>query len=150
MIAIKRNISQPDAIAIIRGGMEAPQLNGEVTFIRYRDCVKVCVNITGLPYSDSGFFGFHIHDGANCVGKGFENTGSHYNPAGKSHPKHSGDLPPLIKCNGGAFMTVTTDRFHINEIIGKTVVIHSMPDDFITQPAGNAGTKIGCGVIKQI
>ncbi len=47
-------------------------------------------------------------------------------------------------------MTVMTDRFHIKEIIGKTVVIHSMPDDFTTQPAGNAGTKIGCGVIRQI
>ncbi len=150
MIVIKRNLCRPNAVAIVRGGIDAPQLYGEVAFFQHRGCVRVCVNITGLPYSDSGFFGFHIHDGASCNGKGFENTGSHYNPTGKAHPKHSGDLPPLLKCNGGAYMTVMTDRFHIKEIIGKTVVIHSMPDDFTTQPAGNAGTKIGCGVIRQI
>jgi len=88
--------------------------------------------------------------GNSCKGEGFPETGSHYNPAGNPHPRHSGDLPPLIKCNGGAHMSVTTDRFTVKEIIGKTVVIHSMPDDFTTQPAGNAGTKIGCGVIQQV
>jgi len=43
-----------------------------------------------------------------------------------------------------------TDSFTVKEIIGKTVVIHSMPDDFTTQPSGNAGSKIGCGVIQQV
>ena len=63
------------------------------------------------------------------------------------HPKHAGDLPPLLVCRGNAYLSVKTDRFTVNEIIGRTVVIHSDPDDFHSLPAGNAGMKIGCGVI---
>ncbi|MBQ4561551.1 MAG: superoxide dismutase family protein [Clostridia bacterium] len=130
--------------------MDAPGLMGEVRFFQNRDSVTVSVNISGLTYSESGFFGFHIHEGISCTGKGFPNTGNHYDPTGNSHPRHKGDLPPLLKCNGGAYTTVLTDRFRVADIIGKTVVIHSMPDDFTTQPAGNAGTKIACGVIRRV
>ena len=65
------------------------------------------------------------------------------------HPKHAGDLPPLMGCQGNAYLAVKTDRFIVHDIIGKTVVIHSDPDDFHTQPAGNAGKKIACGVIRK-
>ena len=150
MIAIKRQITYPDAVAVIRGGMEAPNLNGEVRFYQNRDSVTVIADITGIPYSENGFFGFHIHEGISCSGENFADTGSHYNPSGNPHPRHKGDLPPLLKCNGGAYMTVLTDRFRVADIIGKSVVIHSMPDDFTTQPAGNAGTKIACGVIRRV
>ena len=74
-------------------------------------------------------------------------TGSHYNPKGQAHPKHAGDLLPLLECQENAYLSVKTDQFSVNEIIGRTVVIHSDPDDFHTQLAGNAGMKIGCGVI---
>ncbi|MBQ4317365.1 MAG: superoxide dismutase family protein, partial [Clostridia bacterium] len=107
-------------------------------------------DISGLPNTSSGFFGFHIHEGNNCLGNKFENTGNHYNPNRLPHPLHAGDMPPLISCNGNAFLAFFTDRFSIDEIIGKTVVIHSNPDDFTTQPSGNAGTKIACGVIKAL
>jgi len=147
---LKKRSTYPHAIAVIRGGSDAPNLFGEVKFFQNRNCVTLSVNIAGLPYSESGFFGFHIHEGHSCTGDGFADTGSHYNPSGAEHPRHSGDLPPLIECNGGAYMSVMTDRFRINDIIGKTIVIHSIPDDFTTQPAGNAGTKIACGVIRQI
>ena len=130
--------------------MDAPELQGEVLFYQNRSSVTVRINIEGLPYSKGGFFGFHIHDGVSCSGDKFSDTGSHYNPKGRPHPSHGGDLPPLLKCNGGAYMTVMTDRFTVNEIIGKTVVIHSMPDDFTTQPSGNSGTKIACGVIRKV
>jgi len=53
----------------------------------------------------------------------------------------------LMCCRGNAYLAVKTDRFTVHDIIGKTVVIHSNPDDFHTQPAGNAGKKIACGVI---
>ncbi len=147
---MKNNIPYPNAIATIRRGQNTPGLFGEVKFYQTGDCVIVSANISGLPDSRSGFFGFHIHEGYSCDGEGFPDTGSHYNPANVPHPKHSGDLPPLMKCGGGAHMSVMTDRFTVKEIIGKTVVIHSMPDDFTTQPAGNAGTKIACGVIQQV
>ena len=150
MIKIKRYIPYRNAIAKIHGGQIAPYLFGEVKFYQSKDYVIIYANISDLPDSESGFFGFHIHEGGSCTGEDFSDTGKHYNPANAPHPKHSGDLPPLLKCNGGAYMSVKTDRFTVNEIIGKTVVIHSMPDDFTTQPAGNAGTKIGCGVIQQM
>ena len=137
----------PDAVAEIRGGMEAPQLSGCVQFYQETGCVLLVARLAGLPESDIGFFGFHIHQGESCSGINFSETGSHYNPMNQMHPKHAGDLPPLLACQGSAYLSVKTDRFSVNEIIGRTVVIHSDPDDFHSQPAGNAGKKIACGVI---
>ena len=138
----------PDAVAQIQGGMEVPQLSGCIRFYQQKDCVLIVAEISGLPReSETGFFGFHIHQGENCSGTDFSGTGSHYNPVDQVHPKHAGDLPPLMGCRGNAYLSVKTDRFTVHDIIGKTVVIHSDPDDFHTQPAGNAGKKIACGVI---
>ena len=140
----------PDAVARITGGAEAPQLSGRVEFYQENGCVLVAARISGLPKeSETGFFGFHIHQGRNCSGAGFSGTGSHYNPAERVHPAHAGDLPPLLECRGRAYLSFRTDRFSVNDIIGRTVVIHSDPDDFHTQPAGNAGKKIACGVIRK-
>ncbi len=118
-------------------------------FFQRHDGTMVEVEITGLPRSETGFFAFHIHEGDSCAGDGFPDTGSHWNPGSASHPNHAGDLPPLLADHGKAYMKVLTNRFHVGEIIGKTVVIHGDPDDFCTQPSGNAGTKIGCGVIRK-
>ena len=140
----------PDAVAEIRGGVEAPQLTGCVEFYQESGCVLIVARISGLPReSKTGFFGFHIHEGESCSGVDFSGTGSHYNPADQPHPKHAGDLPPLLACQGNVYMSVKTDRFSVNEIIGRTVVILSDSDDFHSQPAGNAGKKIACGVIRK-
>ena len=138
----------PDAVAKIRGGVEVPKLSGCIRFYQQKGCVLIVAEIFGLPReNETGFFGFHIHQGESCSGTDFSETGSHYNPVDQVHPKHAGDLPPLMCCRGNAYLTVKTDRFTVHDIIGKTVVIHSDPDDFHTQPAGNAGRKIACGVI---
>ena len=138
----------PDAVAQIRGGVEVPKLSGCIRFYQQKGCVLIVVEIFRLPReNETGFFGFHIHQGESCSGTDFSETGSHYNPADQVHPKHAGDLPPLMCCRGNAYLAVKTDRFTVHDIIGKTVVIHSNPDDFHTQPAGNAGKKIACGVI---
>ena len=138
----------PDAVAQIQGGMEIPQLFGCVQFYQENGCVLIVASIFGLPkVSETGFFGFHIHQGESCSVTDFFETGSHYNPTRQAHPKHAGDLPPLLACHGNAYLSVKTDRFSVNEIIGRTVVIHSDADDFHSQPAGNAGKKIACGVI---
>ncbi len=117
--------------------------------------VIVSVTAYGLPHKDSrcggNFFGFHIHEGGSCEsssGEPFAGTLGHYNPHGCTHPYHSGDMPPLLNAGGYASMSFLTDRFTVGEIIGKTVVIHSGPDDYTTQPAGNSGMKIACGVIR--
>ena len=143
-----RNVSRPSAVAFVRGGADAPNINGQVRFYQEPGSVLVAADIAGLPQnSETGFFGFHIHEGNSCMGTGFPQTGSHYNPHQADHPRHAGDLPPLMMQQGNAHLEVRTDRFHVRDIIGRTVVIHSHPDDFHTQPAGNAGTKIACGVI---
>ena len=140
----------PDAVARIIGGIEAPQLSGCVKFYQENGSVLIVAKIFGLPTkSGTGFFGFHVHQGNACTGADFSGTGSHYNPVERAHPEHAGDLPPLLRCNGSAYLSVRTDRFSVKEIIGRTVVIHSNPDDFHTKPAGNAGKKIACGVIRK-
>lgn len=142
---------RPYAAAQIRGGTEAPQLSGCVQFYQENGCVLIVAKISGLPKErETVFFGFHIHQGDNCSGTDFSGTGSHYNPSDQAHPKHAGDLPPLLACQGNAYLSVRTDRFSVADIIGRTVVIHSDPDDFHSQPAGNAGKKIACGVICKV
>lgn len=141
---------QPDAIAYIRGGEKHLRLWGEVRFYQKPASVLVEVMVTGLPGdSETGFFALHIHAGGSCGGKDFADTGSHYNPEGVPHPRHAGDLPPLLQCGGGAYLAVDTDRFRVRDVIGRTVVIHQGRDDFTSQPAGDAGTKIACGVIRR-
>ncbi len=142
--------NNPDAVARIVGGKEAPQLSGCVQFYQESGCVLIEAKISSLPkVSETGFFGLHIHQGRDCSGVGFQGTKGHYNPLGRGHPEHAGDLPPLLWCQGNAYLAVKTDRFSVNGIIGRTVVIHSDSDDFHTQPAGNAGKKIACGVIQR-
>ena len=144
---MKQLFIHPCATAKIRGSDAYPKLRGEVRFYKWGDCVLVEASVQGLPVNKTGFFGFHIHSGENCSGDNFADTGSHYNPDKMPHPSHSGDLPPLLSCHGSAYLAVMTGRFSIADIIGRTVVIHNNADDFTTQPAGNAGTKIACGVI---
>lgn len=80
----------------------------------------------------------------------FPNTGNHYNPGNVPHPEHAGDLLPLLSNNGYAWMSFYTARVNVEDIIGRSVVIHSMRDDFTTQPSGNSGDKIGCGMIERM
>lgn len=147
---MKRKCVVPNAVANIRGSNTYPTLGGQVRFYQLQHCVWVEANVHGLPVNDTGFFGFHIHSGDTCAGEDFPNTGGHYNPTEASHPSHAGDLPPLMSCRGSAYMTVETGRFNVTDIIGRTVIIHDSADDFYTQPAGNTGMKIGCGVIRKV
>ncbi len=138
----------PKAIARIRGGRKQPQITGTVRFFQSVDGVIVEAEICGLPETGTGFFAFHIHEGGSCTGEDFPNTGGHLNPKEEIHPNHAGDLPPLLGNHGKAYLKVLTDRFRIEQIIGRTVILHDAPDDFHTQPSGNAGAKIACGVIQ--
>lgn len=138
------------AVAYLKGGPDFPELSGKVRFHQERGRVLVIADVSGLPQGDgSGFFAFHIHEGDGCTGENFSSTKGHYNPSDAQHPEHAGDLPPLMRCQGGAYLAVRTDRFCVRDIIGRTVVIHSGSDDFHSQPSGNAGSKIACGVIRE-
>lgn len=147
---MKKCNQKPNARAILKGSGRFPHLRGEVLFYQEQCGVLISVSIFGLPQNASGFYGFHIHEGVSCDGKTFPDTGGHYNPKAQPHPSHAGDLPPLLSCSGNAWMEVKTDRLSVRDIIGRTVIIHSNADDFRTQPSGNAGEKIACGVIQAV
>ena len=127
-----------NAIACIRG-------DGIRGIVRFRPrCQGVLITAEIFGLSD-GFHGFHIHEGADCGGKDFSNTGVHFGTG--DHPDHAGDLPPLLSGNGRACLSVLTNRLQMEDILGRTVVIHNLSDDFRTQPAGDSGKKIACGRI---
>ena len=145
---------RPQAMAWVTGNAANPQLSGLVKFYQtFYDGVLVEAEFFGLPKIEKAkagsFYAMHIHQFGDCSGD-FSKTGEHYNPENNLHPSHAGDLLPLFGNQGYAWSAFYDKRFTINEIIGKSVIIHSDPDDFTTQPSGNAGTKIGCGEIRRI
>lgn len=143
-----------NAEAHVSGSGKYPALKGIVRFYQTCGGVLVRAEITGLPVGKAckdRIFAFHIHEGTQCAGNDkdpFADAKGHYNPQNCPHPYHAGDMPPLFGVNGSALSVFLTGRFTVREILGKAVIIHAMPDDFTTQPSGNAGEKIACGIIK--
>lgn len=141
--------SVPQAVAFLTGSDGYPSITGEVRFYRTRAGVVVYAQFEGLP--EGRIFGFHIHEGTVCSGNEtdpFADARSHYNPGNHPHPSHAGDLPPLFSCHGLALSLFLTDRFTVDEVMGKAMILHDRPDDFTTQPSGNSGAKIACGIIR--
>ncbi len=143
---------EPAAVAELSGGTEYPDINGVVKFYSspYSGLI-IEAEVSGLPVLTHGmpvFFAFHIHENGDCTDD-FANTGGHYNPEGQMHPAHMGDMPPLMSGDGYAWMCFYDSSLSASRILGRSVVIHARADDFTTQPAGNAGAKIACGVIEE-
>lgn len=145
---------KPDAQATIIGSYEYPSVYGMAMFYQMPLGILVVVEAKGLPFNREicaqAVYGVHIHDGTSCTGTKedpFADAKKHYNPFNCDHPHHAGDLPPLFGNDGYAWNSCFTNRFYLRDIIGKTIIIHKDPDDFTTQPAGNSGQKIACGVI---
>ncbi len=146
--------NRPRAYAQIQGGSGESQIQGVVYIYSVpTGGVLIEAEIFGLPNADrSGvpaFYAFHIHENGDCSDD-FAKTGAHYNPQNMSHPMHAGDMPPLISGDGYAWLAFYDQGLELYEIVGRTVLIHRNADDFYTQPSGNAGEKIACGVIQAI
>lgn len=148
---------EPLAYAYISGSRDYPGINGTASFYPIMEGTLAAITVNGLPFYDTQcfqyIFGLHIHEGRLCRGDEedpFSAAGEHFNPDHCPHPYHAGDLPPLLgNKNGDALQVFYTDRFRPEEIFDRTIIIHLMPDDFHTQPSGNAGVKIACGEIKR-
>ena len=145
----------PAAYAVIRGSETFETIQGNVYFYEVYNGTILVGEIFGIPdeveKESGGFLGFHIHEGGSCTGspeEAFAFAGGHLNPEKEPHPKHQGDLPPLLSHRGIAWMEVYTGRFYPEDVIGKTIIIHDCPDDFRTQPSGGSGRKIACGEIE--
>lgn len=146
----------PSAYCRISGNREYRHLTGLVYFYETKEGILVKANIKGLPVPrrircNQPIFGFHIHEGQSCTGtieEPFKDALGHFNPFHCPHPYHAGDLPPLFATQqGNAMMSVVLDRFNLNDVIARTMIIHANADDFTTQPSGNSGPMIACGRI---
>ena len=130
---------------------------GTVQFAQTGDVVKVSGTISGLkPGAEHGF---HIHEKGDCSSGDGMSTGGHFNPTGKPHgpqdgDHHAGDMPSLkADANGQADVTFHLSGVTLKDgptsLMGKGVIVHVGPDDYKTQPTGNSGARIACGVIAQ-
>lgn len=144
----------PQTYSFIKGSPAYPDIWGTTLMYPCWGGTLLLAEVQGLPQCpetcSSEIYGFHIHEGSSCKGTpedSFPHVGQHWNPEYCPHPAHMGDLPPLFGSCGYALTLFYTRRFVPEETIGHTIVIHTMPDDFKTQPSGASGDKIACGEI---
>lgn len=146
---------KPAAFANVKGSGKYKSLRGTVKFYEARNGFLVLSEFYNLPSTagacENYFLGFHIHEGKNCTGNEtdlFADAGAHLNPFDCEHPMHMGDMPPLLVNDGYAWNVFFTNKVTLSDILGHAVIVHSKADDFHTQPSGNSGEKIACGIIK--
>ena len=128
--------------------------NGVVTFTRVKNGIRVDAYVAGIS---PGLHGFHIHEFGDCSASDGALAGPHFNPGNMPHggpavtKHHEGDLGNLeANQEGIARLEWTTPAISLegpNSIIGRGVIVHLSPDDFTTQPTGNSGARVACGVI---
>lgn len=128
---------------------------GEVTFEQVGDKVRVLANVAGLKPGQE--HGFHVHEAGDCSSGDGMSAKGHFNPHGAPHGsganRHAGDLPNLkADKSGRAKMNVEVDLITVApgpaSIVGRGLIVHADPDDYKSQPVGNAGGRIACGVIQ--
>ncbi len=128
---------------------------GTVSFTQVGNKVQVVANVSGLT---PGLHGFHIHEKGDCSSPDAMSAGGHFNPGSTPHghphqgPHHGGDMPMLdADASGKASLTTELEGITVAEgpasIVGRSVIVHVAPDDFKTQPTGNSGARMACGVI---
>jgi len=132
-------------------------VRGTVTFTQVGDLVRVSGTVTGHA---KGPKGFHIHENGDCSDHGAMHTGGHFNPTKSKHggpyspEKHAGDLGNInFNAEGVAKFNfvvgdISVSRDRPDGIIGRAVIVHAQADDMKTDPTGNAGARVACGVIK--
>ena len=130
--------------------------SGQVTFVQAGARVRVSGEVRGLkPGAEHGF---HVHEKGDCSSGDGMSTGGHFNPDGKPHGQHShgthhaGDLPSLVADAAGVARfnfesTTISVGAGTADIVGKGLIVHRDPDDYRTQPTGNAGPRLACAVI---
>lgn len=135
----------------------ASHVAGTIEFTQIgNDEIRVTGKITGL--APNGRFGFHVHENGDCSAKDAASAGNHFNPTNTPHGAHDatashlGDLGNVASdAQGVATVSVVKKGIALTQaadtFVGRALILHGKPDDLITQPSGNAGARIGCGVI---
>jgi Cu-Zn family superoxide dismutase len=129
---------------------------GTVTFVERMGKVAVIAEVTGLAPNQE--HGFHVHEKGDCSSGDGMSAGGHFNPDGKPHgpqtaPHHAGDMPSLLAdASGVARASFVLDDVTVaagpKSVVGRGLIVHKDPDDFKTQPTGNAGARLACAVIR--
>jgi len=155
VLASCASMSSGPSAAVTLSPISGSTASGTVTFAQKADgSVDVTVNLTGVP---AGVHGFHIHDKGDCGDNG-NAAGGHFNPSGAAHgapsaeAHHSGDFGNVTADAQGAVHASFNSRSITvaagpNSVVGHAVILHANPDDLVTQPTGNAGARIACGVV---
>jgi Cu-Zn family superoxide dismutase len=141
------------AVAIV-SPLGTSGVSGKVLFARAEGGVKVDVELVGLK---PGVHGFHIHEFGDCSAADGTSAGGHFNPTGEPHAgpqdsqRHAGDMGNIeATADGKAILSYLDTRVALegpNGILGRGIIVHAQPDDLKTQPTGNAGGRLACGVI---
>ncbi len=131
-------------------------VTGTAVFTQDGDQITLTVEIQG---ASPGLHGVHIHEHGDCSSPDGTSAGGHWNPTGVAHGKwgegefHLGDIGNIsVGEDGTGSIALTTDLWEIGtgsdiDVVGKGIIVHADADDFVSQPSGNAGARIGCGVI---
>jgi Cu-Zn family superoxide dismutase len=147
----------PRAVAELRPTKDSTA-SGMATFTQVGDKVRVHAVVSGLKPGQE--HGFHVHEVGDCGSGDGMSTKGHFNPYGKPHAhfstseRHAGDLPALKADAGGrAELTVELDVIKVaagpSSVVGRGLIVHAQPDDYRTQPTGNAGARLACAVIRR-
>jgi len=142
------------AVATV-GPLGAAKVEGTVRFTQLEHGVRIDAELTGLA---PGTHGFHVHEFGDCSAADGSSAGGHFNPDQKAHggpamdASHAGDYGNLTAdATGRATLSLVSHRIALDRspagVLGRSVVVHEKTDDLTSQPAGNAGPRIGCGVI---
>jgi Cu-Zn family superoxide dismutase len=147
------SVSGPSASADLMA-RSGSTVSGNVRFAEMNGRMRIEANVAGLT---PGEHGFHVHELGDCSAPDASSAKGHFNPAAKAHghhgseERHGGDMPNLVaNAQGEAHYTAELTGLNLsgpNSIAGRSVVIHADPDDYKSQPAGNSGKRIACGVI---
>ncbi|HTQ78843.1 MAG TPA: superoxide dismutase family protein [Thermoanaerobaculia bacterium] len=131
-----------------------PNLSGTVHFTQEAGGVHVVADVKGVK---PGQHGFHLHEKGDCSTPDYKSAGGHFNPANSPHacdptnPRHAGDFGNItVGADGTGHLDITTTGLSFdgpNSLIGKAVILHSGVDDCKTQPTGNSGDRLACGVV---
>ena len=133
-------------------------VSGSVTFTQKGDKVVVVANVSGLKPNQE--HGFHVHEKGDCSSGDGMSAAGHFNPKGSPHglystqARHAGDMPNLkADASGNASASVELDLITVSDgptsVVGRGLIVHAQPDDYKSQPVGNAGARLACAVIQK-
>lgn len=155
--SVTQNSAAPASASAALAATEGRSAAGTLTFSRAPGGIAIQGELSGL--TPGAQHGFHIHEKGDCSAADASSAGGHLNPDQQPHgrmsegPHHAGDIPNAIADDSGhARIDVTLPGLELgtgsaHDVVGKAVVVHAGADDYQSQPAGNSGARIACGVI---